>query len=305
MAQDSKDLFGEPIKEKNILVFHDESGDYGHNEWIFTGLLWICEEQVQEIDNALKVERRNENYEDEVHFSEFPASFDGDFGAKPRVARRWFNIWKSQWADKTWFNVLAVNTRHPSYDRRRFTRSFHAYNRFTAMALKAGVAWHFADVDSLRLLIYSDEKSRRPQGLLGDGITTDNFETYLARRLPADTRSPRGPTVCLGEQVKCLSCPKRGPYSAEQECIQLADLLLGAVATAVERKSDRQTKLWFGREICKLIQDVRVEYWKQTLGLHRRFSVSYFPNNRGEVYTNGPLKISEMGKQLSMFEFSR
>jgi hypothetical protein len=160
-------------------------------------------------------------------------------------------------------------------------------------------------VDSLRLLVYSDEKSRRPQGLLGDGITTDNFETYLARRLKAGTRSPSGTTVCLGGQVECLSCPKIGPYSAEQECIQLADILLGAVATAVERKSDRQTKLWFGKEICKLIQDVRVEPWKQTLGLHRRFSVSYFPNNRGEVYTNGTLKISEMGKQLSMFEFSR
>lgn len=155
------DLFGEPVRDKRVLVFHDESGDYGHSEWVFTGLFWICEEQIQEIDEALKAERDKENYSGEIHFSKFPASFDGDYGAKARVARGWLTIYKNAWAYKTWFNVLAVNTKHRFYDHCYFTQSFHAYNRFTAIAIKGGLAWHFGNTDSLQLQVYSDEKSRQ------------------------------------------------------------------------------------------------------------------------------------------------
>lgn len=299
MKQDSADLFGQPVQEKIVLVFHDESGTYGRDGWVFTGLLWLHEERAKEIDEVLKQARRG--YLGEIHFSDLPASFDGDFATDARVAREWMNIFKAQWAFQTWFNVLAVNRNHPKYEHHRFTRDFHAYNRFTAMALKAGLAWHFGGVASLQLRICSDEKSRRPWGLLGDGVTTDNFEQYLTNRLLEDTQRYKGPKVKLVEPVQCLSCPKTGPFSEEQEAIQLADLLLGSVATAVEPKSERQTKLWFGKEICTLIRDTRLESWKQRYGLYRRFSVSYFPDNNGCIYADGQLKINDNENQLRMF----
>lgn len=299
MKQDSVDLFGRPVQEKTILVFHDESGDYGHNEWVFTGLLWLCEDQMKEIDAALKLARGD--YLGEIHFSDLPSSFNGDFGADAKVARRWMTIFKGQWVYQTWFNVLAINRRHPKYQRHRFTRRFHAYNRFTAVALKAGLAWHFSDVTSLQLKIYSDEKSRRPQGLLGDGIDTDNFEQYLASRLLEDVQKYKGPKAKLVEPLHCLNCPKMGPFGAEQEALQLADLLLGSVATAVDPKSDRPTKLWFGNEVSTLMEDSRLEPWKQRRGLHRRFSVSYFPDNNGSIYTDGQLKIRDNENQLRLF----
>lgn len=299
VKQDSINLFGEPIQEKTIRVFHDESGVYGRDDWVFTGLLWLPEEQARKIDEALKQARGD--YLGEIHFSDLPASFDGDFAADARVARKWMNIFKEKWACRTWFNVLAINRKHSKYEHHRFTQDFHAYNRFTAMALKAGLAWHFNDVASLQLKIYSDEKSRRPQGLLGDGVTTDNFEQYLTNRLLEDTQKYKGPKVKLVEPVHCLSCPETGPFAAEQEALQLADLLLGSVATAVDPKSDRPTKLWFGKEISTLIQDTRLEPWKQRCGLNRRFSVSYFPDNNGCIYTDGQLKIEDSDNQLRLF----
>lgn len=292
-------LFGEALQETIILVFHDESGDYGRDNWVFSGLLWLHEKQVKELDKALKLARGD--YLGEIHFADLPASFDGDFAADARVAREWMTIFKRQWAYQTWFNVLAVNRKHRGYQHYRFTRHFHAYNRFTAMAFKAGLAWHFGDVASLRLRVYSDEKSRRPQGLLGDGVTTDNFEQYLENQLLEDTQRYKGPKVKLVEPVDCLSCPETGPFGAEQEALQLADLLLGSVATAVEPKSDRLTKLWFGREISGLIRDTRLEPWKQRYGLHRRFSVSYFPDDHGRVHTEGQLKISDSDNQPRLF----
>lgn len=285
----------------NISVFHDESGDYGNSEWILTGLLWIDEKLLPQIDKELKYKREEEDYLGEIHFNKFPRSFKGDFGPKARVAQKWFELWWGKWADSTWFNVLAVNTRHTKYEHRRFTRGFHAYNRFTAITLKSGLAWHFNEVDSLVLQIYSDEKSRRPKGLLGDGIDKDNFEQYLTWRLGKDTKSYKGPKVYFKGSVRCISCPKKGPFTQEEELLQLTDLLLGAVSTAVKPKSNRETKLWFGKEIAKLIQDVRRKPWEQQFGLHRRFSVSYFPDNKVEIYTNGPIEIARNKSQLSLF----
>ena len=296
---DSVNLFGEPVQDKTILVFHDESGDYGRDEWVFTGLLWLREERAKDIDEVLKQARGE--YLGEIHFSDLPASFDGDFAADARVARDWMNIFKAQWACQTWFNVLAINRNHPRYEHHRFTRDFHAYNRFTAMALKAGLAWHFNDVASLQLRIYSDEKSRRPQGLLSDGVTTDNFERYLANRLSEDTQRYKGPKVQLAEPVHCLSCPKKGPFAAEQEVLQLTDLLLGSVATAVDPKSGRMTKLWFGKETSALIRDTRLAPRKQRRGLYRRFSVSYFPDKSGCVYNDGQLKSEDSDSQMRLF----
>ena len=291
-------LFGEAVQEKTILVFHDESGDYGRDDWVFTGLLWLNEERLEELGKALKLARGD--YQGEIHFADLPASFHGGFAADARIARKWMTTFKTQWAYQSWFNVLALNRRHPGYEHRRFTRSFHSYNRFTAMAMKGGLAWHFGDVPSLQLRVFSDEKSRRPQGLLGDGVTTDNFERYLETQLPEATHKYKGPRVKLAEPVNCLGCPETGPFGAEHEVLQLVDLLLGSVATAVEPRSNRPTKLWFGREISGLIRDTRLEPWRQRYGLHRRFSVSYFPDHQGRVHAEGQLRGDASENQMRL-----
>ncbi len=293
------DLFGETIQKKTVLVFHDESGDYGRDDWVFTGLLWLNEERLRELDQTLKLARGD--YQGEIHFADLPASFYGDFAADARVARTWMTAFKAEWAYQSWFNVLAVNRRHPGYEHRRFTRDFHAYNRFTAMAIKAGLAWHFRDVPSMQLKVFSDEKSRRPQGLLGDGFTTDNFEQYLETRILDATHSYRGPSVKLAEPINCLGCPRTGPFGAEHEVLQLVDLLLGSVAAAVEPKSNRPTKLWLGREISGLIRDTRLLPWRQRYCLHRRFSVSYFPDSHGRVHGEGQLRVDAAQNQMRMF----
>ncbi len=157
-------LVKKKIVEKDFHVFHDESGNYGCSDWIFTGLLWIESNKVVDLSSALKAIRQNENYNGEIHFNKFPKNFEGKFGKRVRVAREWFRIWFGEWSSKTSFNVLAINRKHKKYDHTRFGKDFHAYNKFTSMALKSGLAWFFSNVDKLNLRIFSDEKARRPKG---------------------------------------------------------------------------------------------------------------------------------------------
>lgn len=295
-------LFGEILpNEKDVHVFHDESGNYGSSNWIFTGLLWIESDKIEELNAKLKVIRENENYMGEIHFNMFPKSFAGEFGKRVRVAREWFRIWFGKWSSKTRFNVLAINRKHKNYDHTRFGKDFHAYNKFTSMALKSGLSWFFNKVDKLNLRIFSDEKARRPKGLIGDGIFSDNFENYIKERARFDAQnSPKIPELNINDDVQCLSCTSDGPYSAEEELLQLTDILVGSIASAVEAKSRQKTKLWFGNEITKFIDDIKLKPWEQVYKLHRKFSVSFFPDDQGLVSNTTEIKIKQDSNQLSL-----
>ena len=88
------DLFGKPIENLNISVFHDESGDFGYGKWVLIGLFWIEEDSIDEINQDLKNIRKEEKYGGEIHFCKLAKYFQGQFGAKARVAKKWFSFWE-------------------------------------------------------------------------------------------------------------------------------------------------------------------------------------------------------------------
>ena len=100
--------------------------------------------------------------------------------------------------------------------------------------------------------------------------------------------------------MQCLSCTSDGPYSAEEELLQLTDILVGSIASAVEAKSRQKTKLWFGNEITKFIDDIKLKPWEQVYKLHRKFSVSFFPDDQGLVSNTTEIKIKQDSNQLSL-----
>lgn len=293
---------GEYVKSQIFTVYHDESGGYGNTKWVYTGLFWINKNYIAEICEDLAEVRQNENYDGEIHFKEFQKSFEGEFSGRTRVAKGWFNLWKDKWSKRSYFNVLAVDTKHPKYESDRFSKEFHAYNRFTLMAIKSGVAWFFDDYTGIYLDIYSDEKTRRSEGVVPDGVNNDNFEEYIKWQI--GIQNVKGPIVHMSEDIKCVKCPKKGPYASENELLQLTDLLLGSVSTAVEAKANRETKVWFGKQAAKIMEDIRLNPWDQRFKLHRKFSVSYFPNESGKTYNNGLISvINTSDKNQKTFSF--
>ncbi|MDQ1252108.1 MAG: hypothetical protein QG646_1223 [Euryarchaeota archaeon] len=280
---------GDYVKSQSFTVYHDESGAFGNTKWTYTGLFWINENYIAEICKDLREIRDKEDYNGEIHFKEFQKSFEGEFGGKTRVAKEWFNLWKNKWSKRSYFNVLAVDTKHSKYENDRFSKEFQAYNRFTLMAIKSGAAWFFGNYSEIYLDIYSDEKTRRSEVVVPDGAINDNFEDYIKRQMGIQTI--KGPIVNMPGDIKCVKCPKKGPYASENELLQLTDLLLGSVSAAVEAKANRETKIWFGKQIAKIMEDIRLNPWDQKFKLHRRFSVSYFPNESCKIYNDGQISL--------------
>jgi len=127
------------VKSASYYVFHDES--IPNKRWLLIGLLFVAEEDLERTREFLSCLRQKENYYGEIHFSKLPRSFDGAFGSKARLARSWLCEFERYLADKARFTALVVDRQSPAYNPARFSREFHAYNRFTAMALKAGVSF--------------------------------------------------------------------------------------------------------------------------------------------------------------------
>lgn len=307
-------LFRNDPREAPFLAFHDESGRYKTDRWFIVGLLLVPAEAEEDLVRTLAEARRAEDYQGEVHFNELAGAWAGEFAGKALVARRWLKQYVSQLSHLSFFYALAVDTRSPAFDHGRFPRRHFAYNRFTRMALISALAWELRRYSRISLQVYSDEKARSRRRVDVARLARDdedNFQEYLskaiendvARRLAASTRAyPR--VRSLGDVITIN--PKPALQDAElhpkAELLQLADVILGAVAQAIHPRSSRPTKRDLGHMVAEWILDTRKEPWKQRLNLHRRFSVAYFPDGDGRPYTHGPLPILGLGpsQQLTL-----
>ena len=280
---------------QQIKVYHDESGTFGCTAWCLTGLLWVSPASELILIDKLRIVRERYDYWGEIHYCELPSKFSGKNNTDALVARDWLKLYINDACNYVWFNVLAVDTRHKMYDRKRFKRSFQAYNKFTSIAIHSSIKWNFAASKHIKLFFFSDEKTRRPGSRLGDGKTTDNFEEYIVRQLQFDlNKNKRSPVIDLDSPIQTIdipACQDKSNIKAEEEMLQLCDLLLGSVYSAITASSTAETKTYLGKQIAQLILDTRKEPWKQQYGLHRRLNVNYFPNNNGQMYNDGILNV--------------
>jgi hypothetical protein len=292
-------LFGDNArKTARYLVFHDESEPIANKGWLLIGLLFVKAERLRNIEDTLNHHRRQENYDGEIHFSELPKSFGGDFGAKARVARRWMKAYQDGMSQDALFTCLAVNRASPKFERKRFKEDFHAYNRFTAMAIKSGVSYLLRPLgyDVIELTVVSDGKNRkfRPdQGIV------DNFEKYLADRVELDnflkfTTEGNYPIVKM-QPIQVIS-------SDQSNLLQLTDLLLGSLQAAMLGKSKWPVKRELARMVSSWYQDLQLPPWIQQYKMHRKFNVWGFPDDQGKAFSRFSMAVSpNVAEQLSLF----
>jgi len=240
-----RDLWCNPVSRRQIYrVFHDES--IPNKRWFLIGLLFVRDDHLKEVQETLRRCRQKESYEGEVHFSGLPKSFGGEYGAKARVARGWMRAFESGLTDIARFTALAVDRYSPAYDSKRFPRDYHAYNRFTAMALKAGIAWFLGpeNLDEVEISLVSDAKDRmsRPdQGWMG------NFEQYLPFRVELDAFLGK----LEGKPYPAVQLELRLEDSAKNDSLQFCDLLLGATQQALVASSSWPTKRELGKMVVR------------------------------------------------------
>jgi hypothetical protein len=286
-------------------LYHDESGSYHCDRWVSTGLLWVPEKEKDYIYNILREVRDEYGYYEKIHYYDLQSKFEGKYSAKARVARDWMKRYVSNISYITYFYCIVVDRQHFKYDRSRFAKRFHEYNKFTSQGIKNSLIWNMNMYKDkvIILQIFSDNKVKRPEGLIADGVNTDNFEEYIKDSILLDeVYDSRIPKIILkDEPIICIDKEVANKFPKEYEILQLCDILVSSVSGTIFRRSKVETKSWLSDNIAKLILDTRKKPWQQEYGLHRRFSVSYFPDQRGCFYNNGTICLSSNSEQQILF----
>jgi hypothetical protein len=294
-----RDLWGDAVvKHVHYLVFHDESEPKANRGWLLIGLLFVEQSREQAILQQLTRHRQQENYCGEIHFCDLPKSFRGEFGAKARVARRWLKAYQDGLHEQALFTCLAVNRASPRFEAHRFSQDYHAYNRFTAMAIKAGIAWLLGpyQYDAVRLQLVSDAKDRKSRP---DQGMVDNFDTYVGERVEMESWMAR---LRQGKPYPDVTMePIRLVASHEHDLLQLADLLLGAFQCALVGIANRPTKRELASYVIAWCADLRHLPWRQRYQMHRKFDVWGFPDDNGRPFNDFNLCSPGDENQMALF----
>jgi len=291
-----QDLWGNPVvREGKYFVFHDESEP--NTRWLLIGLLFVNACYLNEVRDALLRCREVENYKGEIHFSQLPKCFEGQYGAKARVAKRWIEEFESFLRTKLFCSILAVDNKSKAYDQRVFAQDYHAYNRFTAMALKAGIAWHLGplNLDRVLIIFVSDAKNRKSRPEEG---WVDNFESYIPYRAELDSFLAQ---ASGGNFPKVLVKRVELKDSATEDLLQFIDLFLGAAQMALVAGASRPVKRHLGEIILRWTQDLQKSPGKQEYGMYRKFNLWAFPDAQGRPYTNIPFALRGTNGQIHLF----
>lgn len=264
-------------------VYHDESGNYVPNSgdrWLLHGVLFLPDERQSQMYAALQRCRQNVGYYGEMHFSKLRGP-----GLKASCAKSWLSLYAIQFSEFCFYHCLAIDTRSPGFDHNRFSKPHHAYNRFARMAIEGAIAWSLTTYRRVALRFYSDAKFRQ------EG---DNFAAYIPEQTCksiAEKRNRRPdhyPEIRLlhPEVISVDSNPARVETDLKEasELIQLVDLMTSDIAQALTGRSGQRAKVELAEMVARWIEDTRKPPWLQTKELHRRFSVSCFPNHRGQFY---------------------
>lgn len=283
-------------------VYHDESGNYvpgTGDRWLLHGILFVPEGKQGKVYEVLQQVRQNVGYYEEMHYTEIRGHLTGP---KARCAQGWLNMYAKQYSECCFYHCLAVDTHSPSFEHNRFSEPHHVYNRFARMAIEGGIAWSLKGYQRVALRFYSDAKFRQ------EG---DNFDTYIPERVCTSIAEKRNkkpghyPEIRLlhPEVIPVDSNPSRVETNLQEasELIQLVDLITSSIAQALTGRSGQKAKIALAEMVGRWIEDVRKPPWLQTEELYRRFSVSCFPDARGQCYAPAPAVTHR--NQPALFEF--
>lgn len=157
----------------------------------------------------------------------------------------------------------------------------------TKAALKAGIAWSFYRENKLRLDLIFDDTDSEVDRSVAEQVPAVLQSECNTKRLDGVRRYPWlrvSPVRFLSSDPKKIDDPRAAPYC---EFIQLCDLLLGASFQALQISSEPRKQAG-RRQLAKSIMGVLAETlqvpWFQQIQVHRKFSVSLYPDRYNFAY---------------------
>jgi hypothetical protein len=266
-----------------------------------TGLVWVPEQSAEAAAELLYGHRIDTGFWGESHFKDLPGSH-----GRRQLAEAWFQAFRQCRLGQCHFNALVIDKRPPNFEPGAFTERFHAYNRFTAMAIWSGFRRFWKERFSAEIEVVSDDRTRSRNDLQPpDGVTTDNFEIYLPKRFAEDADkeyTEKVPSVSSVRVIPSSSGRAPGERKTDEDLLQLCDLLCGAVAQAFSRSSRDETKKRFGAQMRAMANMTLKPPWDDRPSFCERLAISQFPDRQGRIRTTrfefaqtGVKKLDEYG----------
>jgi hypothetical protein len=281
------------LRAGTFSVFHDESGtDVAHERFQLHGALIVPQSKYQNIVEELESIRHGDK--GRVHFVSLR---DNTKNLKAMIASDWLKLFVKELSNYCFYKCLIVDRHSPAFDKKKFLKPYYFYNFTALLAIYSGIVWSLKKYDEISLSIFSEEISR---------AKNDNFETYLPRELinRAEKKKRGFPKITVtGMKVILVNGnPRKVKHELAGQCelIQLTDVITSAVGQAVNAKATQQIKIDLGKMVGDWIRDTRIPPWLQTKELHRRFSVSCFPDVNGGFYD---VHLSILSKDQLKFDF--
>jgi hypothetical protein len=280
-------------KSERFNIYHDESGtDIAHSRFQLHGVLMIPTTKLKTAFEHLQNARNG--YEGQIHFVDLR---DKAKSPKAIVAAKWLQIFFTDISDYCFYKCLMVDMQSPGFDQSRFASPYLLYNNTALLAMYGGIVWSLKKYDTLILSIFSEALSRSKD---------DNFDTYIPKELTQRAHNNKNcPNVLIPSMNVTLvnGDPRKVELSLKEHCefIQLTDVITGAVSQAINAKATQEVKIDLGELVANWMDDTRLPPWLQRKQLHRRFSVSCYPNHKGEFYDVHITKRTQNQLQLDMF----
>ena len=288
MKEIQMSMFGvSPIKQASYLAFHDESGN-DNEQYFLHGVLFVPQAKQQQYLNLLSEWRKD--FKGRIHFRKIRDHKLGSFNATKTWLTNYFQVLSKD----CYFKCFVIDRHSPAYDPSRLEKSFHEYNYFAGTAIYSGIVWFFKSYDELTLEMCSEERSR---------TENDNFAEYIPKKLMFKTSSNnKCPNLKLKSPIIILSGDpeKVSPeFAGHCEFLQMTDVLTSAVAESINAGATKPIKIELAKLVAEKVLDVRKLPWVQNKDLHRRFSISCYPNAQGGFY-DCDLAVTQSKDQLSL-----
>jgi len=288
--------FLSPPPEPVFNIYHDESGTYvpyKGDRWLMHGILFVPEHKQNAMFQSLQSVRNELDYHYEVHFNKLRS-----YGIKSRIIKKWLNVYLV-FSEHCFYYCLAVDTRSPAFQHANFSDPYYVYNYFARTAIVGGIAWALKPYPKVKLRFHSDHKRRPKDDNFAEYIPQAVLESIQEKRIAKPSSYPQ--ITPLNQEVVLIeSDPKKvtPALRVESELTQLTDVITASVAQALIATGN-QIKTNLGEMVGTWIEDTRKLPWQQEKDLHRRFSLSCFPDEKGGFYR--PMLAVTERSQLPLF----
>lgn len=268
-----------------MTAVHDEiKSERGRNPFLAHGVLFVPEDWTALLADELHRIRKEHKYFGEIHWREIRGASRGS--GPFLVARDWITYYLTTAMRGCPFKAFIVE----DGPNRSFPYpgdiDYPEHLLFSTKAVfKAGIAWSYFREQKLRLDIVYDDTDSEVDRAAAAQLSSFLQSECNTLRLDGRKRYPWlrvSPVRFLPSNPK-LADSEAWPYT---EFIQLCDLLLGASFQAlhVVPQPDMAGRRQLARSIMGVLGDTLKVPWFQQVPVHRRFSVSLYPDRYNFAY---------------------